>query len=375
MLLSSRLTGAERMPLIDALKAVASQLIVLHHLAFYGPLSDAANSLAPTLIGWLSHHARIAVQVFLVVAGFLAAQRLAPTGAPQVAHPLAIVGHRYWRLVAPYLVALSIAITGAAIARIWLQHDSIPDVPTLPQVIAHVLLLQNILSYDALSAGAWYVAIDFQLFTATVLVLWLAQRLGQRTGTGRRYAVIALSALALASLLHFNLDAHWDIWAVYFFGAYAAGALAYWGAASKRSAVWLVVLLVAGLAVLTINTRPHTIVALATALALGIGRRAGVVHRLPSPKIIGSLGRISYSVFLVHFPVCLVVNALFNHVAPGNPLIGALGMVVAWGASVAAGALFHHYVEYPVAGFFSVRARRPAASVPGRRGQPVPNRG
>jgi EAL domain-containing protein (putative c-di-GMP-specific phosphodiesterase class I) len=35
---------------IDALKALACQLIVLHHLAFYGPMSDHAYRWHPTLI-------------------------------------------------------------------------------------------------------------------------------------------------------------------------------------------------------------------------------------------------------------------------------------------------------------------------------------
>jgi peptidoglycan/LPS O-acetylase OafA/YrhL len=363
------------MPLIDASKAVASQLIVLHHLAFYGPLSNAANAIAPTLIDWLSHHARIAVQLFLVVAGFLAARRLAPSGAPQLGNPLPLLGRRYWRLVAPYLLALSIAIAGAAIARTLMQHHSIPEVPTLPQVVAHVLLLQSVLGYDALSAGAWYVAIDFQLFLASVLMLWLPQRLGLHAVLARRFTAVAFSALALASLLHFNLDPRWDAWAIYFFGAYALGALAYWASAKEHSTIWLLALFVAGLAVMTLNTRPHTIVALGTALTLGVARRTGVLYRWPTGTTIGFLGRISYSVFLVHFPVCLVVNAVFNHMAPGSPLVGATGMLVAWMGSIAAGALFHRFVETPVGECFRSPALHRAASAPGRRVQPVPNRG
>ena len=65
---------ASRLAFVDALKAVASQFIVLHHLAFYGPMSDVANDLAPALFSWLSQNARLAVQVFLVIGGFLAAQ-------------------------------------------------------------------------------------------------------------------------------------------------------------------------------------------------------------------------------------------------------------------------------------------------------------
>ena len=80
---------AARMPLIDAMRAIASQLIVLHHLAFYGPMSDAALELAPGLIHWLSEHARIAVQAFLG-AGRRAAR--AAAGAPLPAAGRAAAG-------------------------------------------------------------------------------------------------------------------------------------------------------------------------------------------------------------------------------------------------------------------------------------------
>ncbi|HSV53424.1 MAG TPA: acyltransferase, partial [Burkholderiaceae bacterium] len=56
----------QRLPLIDALKAVACVMIVWHHLAFYGPMSDIAQPLAPRLISWLYDYGRMAVQVFLV---------------------------------------------------------------------------------------------------------------------------------------------------------------------------------------------------------------------------------------------------------------------------------------------------------------------
>ena len=56
-----------RMPLIDAFKAVASQMIVLHHLAFYGPMSDWMHQVAPGLVSWFSQDARMAVQIFLAV--------------------------------------------------------------------------------------------------------------------------------------------------------------------------------------------------------------------------------------------------------------------------------------------------------------------
>jgi peptidoglycan/LPS O-acetylase OafA/YrhL len=61
--------------------------------------------------------------------------------------------------------------------------------------------------------------------------------------------------------------------------------------------------------------------------------------------VVGYFGRISYSVFLVHFPVCLLVNALVSSLAPGQPVLNALGMAAAWGLSNVAGALFYRFVE------------------------------
>ena len=70
----------QRSLLIDALRALASILIVLHHLAFYGPMADHVRPVWPRLWQWMANDARMAVQVFLVLGGYLAARSLAPAG-------------------------------------------------------------------------------------------------------------------------------------------------------------------------------------------------------------------------------------------------------------------------------------------------------
>jgi peptidoglycan/LPS O-acetylase OafA/YrhL len=72
-------------PLIDLGKALASQLIVWHHLAFYSPMRRVVDPLAPALFDWLADSARLAVQLFLVMAGFLAARSLMPDPQRQTA--------------------------------------------------------------------------------------------------------------------------------------------------------------------------------------------------------------------------------------------------------------------------------------------------
>ena len=74
--LSSQERPSGRSFLLDLLKAIGCVLIVLHHLAFYGPMSDHADDLFPGIFDWLSQHGRLAVQVFLVCSGFLTAASL-----------------------------------------------------------------------------------------------------------------------------------------------------------------------------------------------------------------------------------------------------------------------------------------------------------
>ncbi len=64
---------SSRLPLLDTAKGLACAAIVAHHLAFYGPMSDIAQPLAPDLMAWLYDYARMAVQIFLVLGGYLAA--------------------------------------------------------------------------------------------------------------------------------------------------------------------------------------------------------------------------------------------------------------------------------------------------------------
>ena len=138
--------------LINLLKAVAAQLIVLHHLAFYGPMADHARVLAPGLFDFLAGDARIAVQVFLVIGGFLAAKSLSPHGLPGIVSPLQTVYRRYVKLAPPFLVAMLLAIGASALASMWMTHPSISAPPSFAQLSAHALLLHDVLGYEALSA-------------------------------------------------------------------------------------------------------------------------------------------------------------------------------------------------------------------------------
>ena len=350
----------ERLPFIDALKAIGSQLIVLHHLAFYGPMSDWTHQLAPGLVGWFSQYARMAVQIFLVVAGFLAARSLAPDGHLRTGRPLALLWQRFVRVSLPLMAALLLAMVCTEVARFWMAHDSLPAPPTLWQFVAHALLIHSLLGVDSLSAGVWYVAIDVQLFALLLGLLWLGRRLGM-------VAPLLVATVVLASLFHFNRDSGWDNWAVYFFGAYGLGALAYWLSrvdAGRSAPGWLAGMVLLTTLALALDWRTRIALALGVALSLAWAHRSGWLFTWPRSRALGYLGRISYGVFLLNFPVALLVNAWFTRYASADAGVQTLGVLVAWLACNLAGAAFHHGVEQRLGRLGRARpAREPAQAV------------
>lgn len=331
-------------------KGLACITIVWHHLAFYGPMSDIAHPLAPGLIAWLYDYGRMAVQVFLVLGGYLATASLAPQGVARFHHAGSAVAKRFVRLVAPYSVALLLAVVVAAGVRPWMGHPSVPDEPTLSQLLANALLLQDIVGESALSAGVWYVAIDFQLFALSVLVWAVARTLpGAWAQRNRpRLAQAAVVAGVAASLWVFNRMAGLDMWGVYFWGAYGLGILAYWAVHSQRPGGWVGAITLLGGVALALDFRGRILVALVTALCLVGALRSERFRSAQGFAPLVQIGQMSYSVFLVHFAVCLLVNAVVSHLWPTSPWLNALGMLLAFVLSLAAGRQLYLRVEQHV---------------------------
>ncbi|MBY0410919.1 MAG: acyltransferase family protein, partial [Burkholderiaceae bacterium] len=298
-------------------------------------------------------------QVFWVLGGYLAAASLAPKGVARFEHAGNAIAKRFVRLVVPYAVALLLSVLAAALVRPFIDHSSVPQSPSLAQLVANALLLQDIVGEDALSAGVWYVAIDFQLFALTVLVLagvravsvaW-PQRLAARGFQG----LVVLGAAA--SLWVFNRIGVLDMWALYFMGSYGLGMLAYWAVQSEAPWRWVAVMAVLSAVALALDFRGRIALALFTALCLVVALRAARVRSLREGAAaaasraiapLAQLGQMSYSVFLVHFSVCLLVNASVSSVWPDAPLANALGMVLAFALSLVAGRVLYLRVEQHV---------------------------
>lgn len=329
---------------IDVFKVFAAQLIVWHHLSAYGPIAAAIETQWPMLIDRLYHDARLAVQVFLVIAGYLAAQSLRH-------RPILHIGHslfkRYVRLAPPFIAALLWVMATVALARPFVHADWLPQAPHLLQFVAHALLLSQLLDIPALSSGVWYVAIDFQLYALMAVMAYGVRRI---RFWHRRFATQALSLavllLCVLSLCWFNLDQTWDNWALYFFGAYGLGILAAWSKRSRFDASVFVAALTLALVSLSVVFRTRLCLAMVTATVLALkqdhmqwgqwGQWQRYTHRLANS---------SYAQFLTHFGVIVLFNALWTIEHFAHPVLALGFALITWLCSIAIGLLFHERVE------------------------------
>jgi peptidoglycan/LPS O-acetylase OafA/YrhL len=330
-----------RSPLIDAIKAVASQLIVLHHLALYAPMTDAFATAWPAVMDFLSAQGRLAVQPFLVIGGFLTAQALERRrGQP----PLPQIAQRYLRLAPPLWLALLLVVLATALVGRWLPDaDWLSPLPSVGTLLAHLFFLQDVLGVPALSAGVWYVAIDFQLFALFAVLAWAVGPGGWPLAATGGPALAAMVALAtVASIVVFSRLPALDVWAIYFLSAYGLGALAAWAAGQACARWWFALAVAVLLADWLIAPRARPLLALATASALyGAAHlrwsaAAGAARGLQ--RVVRFLADASYGVFVGHFAVIILFSGLW-HAAGLSGLAAALAFAgLAWASSIALGA-------------------------------------
>lgn len=304
--------------LIDLLKVLAALLIILHHLSNYGQMAIDARAVLPGLMTWLFEYGRYAVQIFLVMAGYLATQSLTRLTVTKLSSPhlLRIIINRYLRLFAPYIATLLFTIACAGVARQWINDEYVGQTETFTQFIAHLFFLQGILGLDSISAGVWYVAIDWQLYSVLAVLLVCF--------SSYQALIWFLSMVAVSSLLYFNRSAQYESYFIYFIGAYGLGVLAYLAKNfqdQKIQRLAQLALIIIGILIAISSWQQiwlRNFLAWFVAILLLVWGNAAypkldsaVGLKVTALKAIAWASPRSYCAFLIHFAFILLANTLY----------------------------------------------------------------
>ncbi len=311
---------------IDFIKALAAQVIVWHHLVLYTPMAEVLSERWPLWFDWLDTHGRLAVQPFLVIGGFLAAKSM---GRRQTVFFWASVGRRYLRLMPALVVSLCLVVLVT-----WVLGEHLRDaewaspLPDAGIFLAHVFMLQDLLGVGSISAGAWYLAIDLQLFALYVVLVKISARWSPRVTVPALSAM--LTGLTLASVHVFSRQPMLDIWAIYFFSAYGLGVLVAWSLTHRVAQYWLALTVALWLIDVALDPRPRPLLALATGAVLLAWSKRQTHGAWPWTGLLQRLGDGSYALFVSHFAVILFVSAIWESQSPEGVGAAWLYLLAAW---------------------------------------------
>ncbi|WP_288944031.1 acyltransferase family protein [uncultured Roseovarius sp.] len=325
---------------IDGLRAVAVSVIVLFHFG--------VSSLSGGYIG---------VDVFFVISGFLIT-RLIHEDIKRGRFSFGAFYMRRLRRIGPSLLA-TLALTLLA-GYFILSPAHYEDLGLATQ--AAVLSLSNILFWTQSGyfdteaiykplLHTWSLAVEEQFYFVWPLVLVLLLKVTSLARTLAILAVVSVITLAAAEYMlgrdpsgAFFLP----VFRVYEFGFGAAlaltGRIARPGAGAHFSSLAGLALIMGGSLAFTEHQRFPGLAALVPCLGASLLIYAGpqaILNRVLTLRPIRYIGLISYSLYLVHWP--MLVYFAYYHGIPDSPAeIAMLSL-----AAVALGALFYHFIETP----------------------------
>jgi peptidoglycan/LPS O-acetylase OafA/YrhL len=318
----------QRVAGLDGVRGLAALYVVVNHIflrAFPGHGADHAPFWATWFI-----YGRFAVVVFIVLSGFSLA--LAPARCGWRLDAVSQFAKRRARRILPaYWAALvfSLAVAWLIVAQ---PGRGVPDGKS---VLVNALLVQNIVIAHAPNAAFWSMAVEAQLYVALPLLLLLVRRRGAIVMLAIVTLIVATVGVVgphVSGLDTFVIQSPPDLAALFALGVLSAGIVAS-KARSKWPWAWLA--LAAGAPVLatlwwqgSVWTVAHlfwvdlalgpAIACLLVALATG---RAAPLQRLLDTRPIRKLGTSSYSLYLTHAPIVVVVyeKIVAGRIAQGVP--------------------------------------------------------
>jgi len=306
---SHRLAG------LDGIRGLAALYVVVNHVflrAFPGYPVDHA----PFWAGWFIY-GRFAVVVFIVLSGFSLALSPARHGG-RLDGVSRFARRRARRILPAYWAALVFSL---AVAWLLVPQPGY-GVPDARSVLVNGLLIQNLVATHSPNAAFWSMAVEAQLYFAFPLLLLMARRWSAVAMVASVTLVVAAIGFVgphISRLDTFVIQSPPDLAALFALGVLTAGIVSASAARTSWPWPWLALgaaaPLLATISVLgsvwTLNHLLWIDLALGPAIAcllagLATGR-PGFLLRVLDARPVRNLGLSSYSLYLTHGPIVVVV--------------------------------------------------------------------
>ncbi|WP_454050495.1 acyltransferase family protein [Cellulomonas sp. Marseille-Q8402] len=337
-------TSSTRVEGVDALRGLAAIAVFVCHIGGYWGFLDLPGKL-PQLIAAGAH----GVDVFIVISGFCLALPLA--GHRRGLRVPSFYGRRAWRILPPYYVALAIAAVLALLPATW--HLTVARQATFGDVLLHLVTGQAWVPGEVgtINGSLWSVALEAQLYLLFPLLVLAWRRWGIVPVLVGAIVLdlVWRSAGALGGPAPLGSDLVVPARLDQFVAGMACAVVIRAGFAwsTRRSLVTFAVATLVALGTSTLNLGIVTGVTWAAAGASAVLLLAGPVGRALGGTTLERFGARSFSFYLLHQPVLLVLAPLVAVLPGGTPGQLVLGGLLALAITVALAEVLYRAVEMP----------------------------
>jgi peptidoglycan/LPS O-acetylase OafA/YrhL len=329
-----------RIPYLDGLRGIAALAVAVLHI--FGARAAAF----PKPIASVILQGFLGVQLFFVVSGFVIAHVLSakPLDGPTARRFLL---RRVLRLDPPYWASIALVLLAAAVSNVVLTDRRAP-MPPASLVLAHLLYLQDFLGLPHICEVYWTLCFEIQFYLLLMLTFVVRRSLCRRGVNeslvdGIVFGLPAIySLLVLAGTLPAPRGSCFGSWCLFL-----AGVLAQRHTTGQLRTAWLVAFLGSLLAIAVVGNDLRPAVAATVAGSIAIGHRRELLTRWLAGPVVQYLGKISYSLYLIHPIVGQHLPNLGYRLTGGGAIWVAIWGCLGLGAAIGASHLFWRAVEAP----------------------------
>ena len=328
---------------VDALRGVAALGVVLYHVYSKNLLPMSGYRL-PEPLHAICSNGNLGVYIFFVISGFVITQSIRGSAiTPRFVGWFAL--RRSLRLDPPYWATIAAMIALSYVSgRVQRDHAPLP-LPAWDSVVAHLFYLQGLLGYPQIVGVFWTLCYELQFYLTLVVLAGVWQQLG----SALRSRWLVFGPLWIASLVCVarSPDPTQEVVFVYAWPYFFLGVAVNWvhnGEESPRA----LAIIAAGTAAVLPFAPLKVGAALVTAVAIYQVSIAGRLTSLTLGRALQYLGRISYSLYLVHMLVGTpLLRFALRHLGPVHftTAVGLTGLAVA--VSIAAAHVLYVVIERP----------------------------
>ena len=337
---------SKRLTFIDGLRAIACIMVVVYHgVTVFVKTINKNEDFVFNII----HYGYLGVSIFFVISGFVMAYSARNIKIWDVKTLINFFLRRMVRLTPPYHVAILIASIVYLIRIIITRHFSyFPDMSTL---LANLFYLQGFLNLADVNSAFWTIRIEIQFYLFFALIMFFSFQISKKLKIISTdicfFTIFSMSFIISLVQLYWNFDKiriiflpSWEM--------FALGVISFYIYSKKITFQHGILIFVLLLILIYIYPNEYLTCAIYTYLLLLIViYRSKLTEWLNFP-VIQFFGKISYSLYLVHWPSMGLTTGLSTRLGLAKHHFGGyISFLIAFALSTLVATVMYHLVEVP----------------------------